>query len=39
MEMLQVEREAFVERNWCFQVDLGGPEKLLLHLADVSLRL
>ena len=30
---------AFVERNWCFQVDLGGPEGLLLHMADVSLRL
>lgn len=39
MGMLLVEREAFVERNWCFQVDLGGPEGLLLHLADVSLRL
>lgn len=28
-----------VERKWCFQVDLGGPEGLLLHVADVSLRL
>lgn len=32
-------RVAFVERNWCFQVDLGDPEGLLLLMADVSLRL
>lgn len=28
-----------VETHWCFQVDLGGPEGLLVHVADVLFRL
>lgn len=37
MECCRWSWAAFLDRNWCFQLDLGGPEGLWLRMADVTL--